>query len=328
VNNNEELGVSVVIPAYNGNSTLEMCVVSVLEQDFKDPLEIIVVDDCSKDSTLNIAEHLDTKVITHVKNVGLAASINDGVKNARFSLVLILHQDCVLRSKKWISTMVSELLSDATVGVVSSPTFIPENVFNSYSIWEKVRASWMQDSIPKMLRYKELDHGIYDKCDLFAKKVFEDVGLFDDTHYRTFMEDSDMTVRLRHANYGILYVNIPVEHWDGWGKQYGISRSMRKMYEANSASGVQLRRGELKTRQSMLVIGKMLAPIVSLIFLATQYWLFAIPLLLLTPTAWAIRIHRRRHDYKLSLAALVLGFVSLPLTTYGFLKGLVTSKQK
>ena len=163
----EKLGVSVIIPAYNGDSTLEMCVKSVLEQDYEGPLEIMVVDDCSKDSTLQIAEGLGAKLIRHDKNMGLAASINDGIKNARFHLVLVLHQDCILTSKKWLSTMVSQLLSDPTIGVVSSPTFIPENVFNSYSIWEKVRASWMHEKVPKMFHYKELNHGIFDKCDLF-----------------------------------------------------------------------------------------------------------------------------------------------------------------
>jgi glycosyltransferase involved in cell wall biosynthesis len=229
----EKLGVSVIIPAYNGESTLEMCVASVLEQDYEGPLEIIVVDDCSKDSTPNIAERIGAEVIKHSRNMGLAASINDGIRNARFHLVLILHQDCILTSKKWLPTMVSELLSDNTIGVVSSPTFIPEHVFNSYSIWEKVRVSWLHEKVPKMSHYKELNHDIFDKCDLFKKKVFEDIGFFDNKHYRTFMEDSDMSVRLRHANYGILYVNIPVEHWDGWRKGYGFSRSIRKMYEAN-----------------------------------------------------------------------------------------------
>ena len=98
------------------------------------------------------------------------------------------------------------------------------------------------------------------------------------------------------------------------------------MYEANSASGVRWRRRELKTRQRMFEIGKVLTPIVGLIFLATPYELFAIPLLLLNPAAWAIRIHRRLHDYKFSLVAFVMGIISLPWTTYGFLKGLVASK--
>ncbi len=300
---NEKPGVSVIIPAYNGESTLEMCITSVLEQDYEDPLEIIVVDDGSKDSTPNTAERLCSKVIKHSRNMGLATSINDGIRTAKFYLILILHQDCILTSKKWLSTMVSELLSDDTIAVVSSPTFIPDNVFNSYSIWEKVRTSWMHEKVPKMSHYKELNkHGIFDKCDLFRKRIFEDVGLFDDKHHRTFMEDFDMSARLRHANYGILYINVPVEHWDGWKERHGLSRSLRKMYEANSAYAViWRRRGYLKTLdlyQRILEIGQRLIPLLGLIFLATPYMLFAIPLLLLNPVAWAIRIHRRLHNYK------------------------------
>ena len=42
--------ISIVVPAYNAESSIERCVRSVLDQDFKD-FELIVVDDGSQDST-------------------------------------------------------------------------------------------------------------------------------------------------------------------------------------------------------------------------------------------------------------------------------------
>ncbi len=56
--------VSIVIPAYNIEAYLDMCLRSVIEQDYKQ-LEILVVDDASTDQTLSIARHwatLDSRI--------------------------------------------------------------------------------------------------------------------------------------------------------------------------------------------------------------------------------------------------------------------------
>lgn len=49
--------ISVIIPAYNSEKTLEACVSSVRKQTYTN-LEIIIVDDCSDDGTLNICKKL------------------------------------------------------------------------------------------------------------------------------------------------------------------------------------------------------------------------------------------------------------------------------
>ena len=43
--------ISVVLPVYNGEKTIRLCVDSMLAQDFKD-FELVIVDDGSKDNSL------------------------------------------------------------------------------------------------------------------------------------------------------------------------------------------------------------------------------------------------------------------------------------
>ena len=51
--------ITVVIPAYNIETLLEKCVISVAEQDYpKDKLEVIIVDDGSTDSTGELCDKL------------------------------------------------------------------------------------------------------------------------------------------------------------------------------------------------------------------------------------------------------------------------------
>ena len=53
--------VSVNIPTYNSESTLEQCLKAVKNQTYKD-IEIVIIDSYSKDKTLDIAKNLMQKL--------------------------------------------------------------------------------------------------------------------------------------------------------------------------------------------------------------------------------------------------------------------------
>lgn len=78
---NEPL-VSVVIPTYNRSRTICASVNSVLNQTYKN-IELIVVDDCSTDDTLDKLKKIDDprlKIIRHIQNKGQNAARNTGIK--------------------------------------------------------------------------------------------------------------------------------------------------------------------------------------------------------------------------------------------------------
>ena len=58
---NEDIGVSVVMPAYNSEKTISLAIDSVLCQTHK-KLELIVVNDCSKDGTEEITDEFGKTV--------------------------------------------------------------------------------------------------------------------------------------------------------------------------------------------------------------------------------------------------------------------------
>ena len=89
--------VTICIPTYNGATFLAECLESALAQSFAD-LEILVVDDCSTDDTLAIAQsyaHRDQRLRVHrnTRNLGLVANWNRTVTLAGGEWVKFLHQD-------------------------------------------------------------------------------------------------------------------------------------------------------------------------------------------------------------------------------------------
>ena len=64
--------ISVIIPMYNAEKYLRTCIESVLNQTFTD-FELILIDDCSTDKTLEIAKSFDDpriRLIFNEKNLG------------------------------------------------------------------------------------------------------------------------------------------------------------------------------------------------------------------------------------------------------------------
>lgn len=77
--------ISVIIPSFNREKTIEYCLQSVLNQTYK-PLEIIIVDDCSNDRTIDIINSLNSSIIKVVKlekNSGAQAARNRGIIEAK-----------------------------------------------------------------------------------------------------------------------------------------------------------------------------------------------------------------------------------------------------
>ena len=85
--------VSVVVPVYNGEKYLREALDSVLNQSAK-PFEVLVIDDGSTDTTVEIARQYGERIrYIRRSNGGAAAARNDGVKNATGNYIAFLDAD-------------------------------------------------------------------------------------------------------------------------------------------------------------------------------------------------------------------------------------------
>jgi glycosyltransferase involved in cell wall biosynthesis len=88
------MDISVIIPVYNSEKTIRKCVSSILNSDFNKSFEIIVVNDGSKDSSIDKIKDLNVRIINQ-KNKGAAAARNNGMRHSKSDLVIFVDSDVV-----------------------------------------------------------------------------------------------------------------------------------------------------------------------------------------------------------------------------------------
>src|SRR5437660_6803256 len=91
--------VSFVVPCYKLAHVLQECVDSVLSQTYSD-IEVLIMDDCSPDNTIEVANSFQDPRVKHVRNaqnLGPLRNYNKGIKMSRGKYVWLISADEYLR---------------------------------------------------------------------------------------------------------------------------------------------------------------------------------------------------------------------------------------
>lgn len=190
----DKLLVSVVIPTYNSSSTLEICLKSLKFQSYSH-VEIIVVDNLSKDDTKLIAERYGARVF-QVK-ASRSAARNYGARKARGELLFFVDADTELKSKV-VEEAVRKVVEDGCDAIM-----IPE-IRVGRGFWAKCRA---------LERLTYIGNPLIESARLFRKDVFKEVGGYDEELEAG--EDWDLHLRIENAGYRIGDASSLIKHHEG-----------------------------------------------------------------------------------------------------------------
>lgn len=109
--------VSIVVPVYNGERTIAMCLDALVNQAMLDDrYEIIVVDNKSTDTTCEIVRRYDVTLLHEVEIQTSYAARNRGISAAGGDIVAFTDADCVAHPE-WLSELIKPF-SDPEVGGV------------------------------------------------------------------------------------------------------------------------------------------------------------------------------------------------------------------
>ena len=204
--------ISVVIPAYNEERNLSRCLDSLLASDYpKEKLELLVIDDGSKDRTLEIANSYKDNCVKafHKKNSGKANSLNYGIEKATGELIATLDADSYIMPDT-IRKMLPHFNEDAVVAVTAAvKTEPPKNFIQELQKVEYIYTLFSR----RLLCFIDAVHVTPGPFSMFRKWVFDEVGGFDPNN---ILEDQEIAMRIQSYNYKIrssldasVYTEVP-----------------------------------------------------------------------------------------------------------------------
>lgn len=177
--------VSVIVPVYNGEKTIDMCLKTLGELDWpKEKLELIVVDNKSTDRTCDIIKkHPYVRLLHENKILTASAARNRGIQNAKGDIIAFTDADCKPTSQ-WLNKLLKNA-DDQSIGcfIGEVKPLPPKNVIEKYfneNFWHNKPN---EEGLP---RAKTAN------C-AYRKSVFEQIGLFDPE--LNTAEDSDLLHR-------------------------------------------------------------------------------------------------------------------------------------
>jgi len=189
--------VSVILPVHNGEEFLREAIDSVLAQSEQN-LELIIIDDGSVDSSLQIAESVDDPRVSVVAleiNVGLATALNIGISKASSLLIARQDQDDFsdpLRLQKQLDAL------DRDNDLVLIGTWATVIVQDSSNEWQPTGAH-RHPSLDVLLRLRLLwNNPFVHSSVVFRKSAFDISGGYSSDPTLDWPEDYGLWSRMAH----------------------------------------------------------------------------------------------------------------------------------
>ncbi len=194
---NNDIGISIIIPVYNREKYLKQAIDSVIAQNYQGELEILISDDGSTDSSLDIARSYNDARIFILekdkkdKSQGAAASRNRALNIASKPFICFLDSDDYQKGD-FLNSMTNILLKNEKIGYVFCRTeeLIEDDNENKIIPWTKKRVLKLDTRYLGLTGSKVINTN----CFLFRKEVFEKVGVFNENY--TNAEDADLWIRI------------------------------------------------------------------------------------------------------------------------------------
>ncbi len=165
--------VSIIVPVYNNAKLIFKCVESLLNQTYpKDKMEIIIVDNGSKDNTVKVIEQYPIKLFIEDKIQSSYAARNKGIDNAKGEVIAFTDSDAIA-DENWLQCGIEDM-ERLNVDYLGSRV----EMFSSQDKLSHCDMFEMYFAFP-IDRHIEQFH-FASTCNLFVRKeVFDSVGNFD-----------------------------------------------------------------------------------------------------------------------------------------------------
>ena len=175
--------ISVVIPAYNIDAYIERCLKSVANQTYKN-LEIIVINDGSKDNTKKVAEDFaktDSRVkVISIVNGGVSNARNTGIDLAKGEFIGFVDGDDEIEEDMYELLLNNALKYDADISHCGYKMVFPSKEVEYYGTKE-LKVQNTKESLVDLLTGYPIEPSMCNK--LYKRELFSDIKLDSEIKY-------------------------------------------------------------------------------------------------------------------------------------------------
>jgi len=234
--------VTIIVPAYNEDVTIATSIKSLVNQTYTN-LEIIIMDDGSKDKTYEIAKKFegkfkgkDIKVLTK-KNGGKSRALNFALERSSGDFIMCVDADSKLEPDA-VALMV-RYFQDPEIAAVAGSVFVSNrtNILTKLQALEYIEGLNMVRNGQAFLKLVNIIPG---PIGMFRKSDILEIGGYS---HDTFAEDADLTLKLiqkdRKIDFepeAVAYTEAPDELLDLLKQRYRWTRGILQAIRKHSAS--------------------------------------------------------------------------------------------
>jgi glycosyltransferase involved in cell wall biosynthesis len=200
--------VIVVMPAYNAAKTLRITYDAIPKQDVD---HVILVDDGSRDETLQIARELKLEAFVHTKNYGYGGNqktcYTEALK-AGADIVVMLHPDY-----QYDPTLLPSVVAPIKAGeaeIVLGSRFLGDSVIQQGMPWWKFLGNRFLTQIENSILGIQLSE-YHTGYRAFSRKVLEEIPFL--LNSDKFVFDQEMLVQAVHMGFKIKEVAVPTRYF-------------------------------------------------------------------------------------------------------------------
>ncbi len=212
--------VAIIIVSYNSAEFIASCLESVISSRREVRQQLIVVDNDSRDGTVELirSRFPEVELIVPGRNLGFSAGVNLGAKHADSDFVLLLNPDTVILHHA-VDTIVGFARQHPGHGLYGGRTLRPDGTLEPSSCWGEPslwsmamfgfglttlapRNRWLDpESLGDWQRDSVREVGVITGCFLLApKSVWDELGGMDERYFM-YGEDVDFAMRARRLGY-------------------------------------------------------------------------------------------------------------------------------
>lgn len=226
---NQPPQISIIVASRNNQTTIEGCLQALFDLDYpQDAFEVLVIDGCSTDATVNIAQKFPARVISLPLNA--AAAYNYAQKTASYDILGFVDSDAKVE-KDWLKKLVVHLNDPKVAGVSGSI-----ETWNIENPWAKIIGYELKNRYSRLSKYT----GRIATMNLLLKKsVIDEVGGWDENLPSQY--DTDFGFRMSSLGYKIVYEpTAKCYHYNRatlkayWSQQLQYGKNTLKLYFKHS----------------------------------------------------------------------------------------------